>query len=218
MDEFKKNQHICMAFRWCSKCGLKWCNICRKCRCGDVCPCGKIDELTRCEKCFIRKCNGCVKTEYFRNILVGVCFDCIKKECTRCMQISCRCKECEYCGKITNGRCIKCHGVNVCKGCARQKNMCSTCADVDTYCGSSVVCFRVHRCENCYNVFIDPRPQIRKSLIAAIIGLRKLPKPIVLMILARSAEYIGEPIRSYVVKDIFEFGGLFDGDEHNIYN
>ena len=152
-NKSKPNEHRCLKFMYCGVCEIRWCDICRACKCdNDV-----------CENCRVF---GHVKN----------CINCNKPIC-----FNCRFYEKKYLIKGRRHLCGDCFS-------GSEKKHYNDFRECPTLNGIFSLCN--HRCPECYNVFADPSPDIKKMLMATLLCLRKrLPKPIQLIICSLMAVY-----------------------------
>lgn len=181
-------------FKYCGECDLKWCQICKACKCGrneDCSECGKEHtKLYSCEICDLRICFDCSRS---LNTGVETCGKCYKNICGLCGSIDCFCDYCIICDKLTSFFC-ECGTNNICYECSKKDNKCDNCA-VRVECPNIgrdyFISHATHRCPECYNVFTDQRKITKKRIKMFILCLKtkKMPKPLQLYICSLSAEY-----------------------------
>jgi hypothetical protein len=183
--------HECIMFKFCTLCNQESCAVCQKCVClqkckicrivgGDcVCPC--------CGDIF------CLVHTMADEVGVELCIKCFNRVCDTCGYFNCKCGEKLYCdcNVRTIFMCGSCGDVPICKKCISEHAACPNCRQVSICRGK----FPGHKCPNCYNIFMDlnpctGKPKAELNLLTAILCIRKrLPKSIIIKILAETADY-----------------------------
>ena len=178
--------HRCMAFKHCEVCRKKYCLICE-------------DTVHSCKQCVICKkaagwyCPLCGKTtcgDCFRTLdsmLGQCCVNCFKFRVNRLIS-----GDSANIYKYYNVKniCFICGDPAVFKCICEKKNICIKCSFISAYCSNDCKVkwcprentFTCNKCSECYNVFTDEDPLVRKTLITILICLKGLPKPLRLLI------------------------------------
>ena len=192
--------HQCMAFKYCFKCKVKYCDICEAKK--HVLQCLAICEIclqksrqydVLCDECSLFACSKCFRRDGNDYAFCKNCFDTMV--CGQCGKHFCECVSAPVFVNTCSGKafckgaaifeCL-CKKIKLCKSCFVISDTCDVCR-YHTYCPAKNAISVNHYCSECYNVFTDPK--MKNHLLTTLLCLsqttKRLPKPIRLMICER---------------------------------